>query len=88
MSITTLFHRTGFIAVAYAQKSFVVVDMRGPDVILREGYSEDGKKVRKRKGSQNLPAEGQTCARLKWTICRVGADSAPAVRLMVSYAKG
>jgi hypothetical protein len=62
--------------------------MRGPDVILREGYAEDGKKVKKRKGSQNLPAENQACCRMKWTISRIGTDPTPALRLIVSYAKG
>lgn len=84
----TCMQNPGFIAVAFAQKSFAVIDMRGPEVIMREGYSEDGKKVKKRKGSQNLPGESQAVAKIKWTICRVGADPKLALRLIVTYVKG
>lgn len=74
--------------MTFAQKSLAVVDLRGPDVILREGYSEDGKKVKKRKGSNNLPAESSQACMVDWSICRLGQDASLALRLLVSYTKG
>jgi syntaxin-binding protein 5 len=75
--------------VAYVQKSVVIVDLRGPDVILREGFTEDGLKVkRKKKGSQNVPADSSQCVTLKWTICRLGGDQGLAPRLVLGYARG
>ncbi|KAJ9102613.1 hypothetical protein QFC19_004722 [Naganishia cerealis] len=79
----------GFLAVAYAQKSVVIVDLRGPDVILREGFTEEGLKVKKKKkGSQNVPADSSQCMTLKWTICRLGGDQGLAPRLILGYARG
>lgn len=65
--------------------------MRGPDVILREGFNEDGKtmKRRKRKGNiQNVPAESSVVGAMKWVISGIGGDMSLRPRLIVSYAKG
>lgn len=80
---------TGFLAVAYAQKSVIIVDLRGPDVILREGFTEEGLRVKKKKkGGQNVPADSSQCVAVKWTICRLGQDHGLAPRLVLSYARG
>lgn len=80
---------TGFLAVAYASKSVIIVDLRGPDVILREGFTEEGLRVKKKKkGSQNVPADSSQCLTVKWTICRLGQDHGLAPRLVLSYARG
>lgn len=81
----------GFIAIAFAEHSLAVLDMRGPDVILREGFNEDGKtmKKRKRKGnSQNYPAESSIVSSMKWVISGIGGDPTHRPRLIVSYEKG
>lgn len=81
----------GFIAVAYAQNSLAILDMRGPDVILREGFTEDGKtmKRRKRKGNaHNFPSENSPVGSMKWVISGMGGDPSPRPRLIVSYDKG
>ncbi|TXT13308.1 hypothetical protein VHUM_00675 [Vanrija humicola] len=81
----------GFIAVAYSSNSLAILDMRGPDVILREGFNEEGKtmKRRKRKGNvQNFGSENSPIGAMKWTISGVGGDVGGRPRLVVSYAKG
>jgi hypothetical protein len=68
-----------------------ILDMRGPEVILREGFNEDGKtmKRRKRKGNvQNVPAENSLISSMKWVISGMGGDANPRPRLIVSYVKG
>lgn len=73
------------------QNSLAILDMRGPDVILREGFNEEGKtmKRRKRKGNvQNVPGENSRVGAMKWVISGMGGDSNPRPRLVVSYAKG
>ena len=65
--------------------------MRGPDVILREGFNEDGvqlKKKKKKGNVQNVVGETSVVGSLKWVIAGMGADSTPRPRLIVSYAKG
>lgn len=65
--------------------------MRGPDVILREGFNEEGKtmKKRKRKGNaQNYPAENSVVGSMKWAISGIGGDATRRPRLIVSYEKG
>ncbi|EIW71752.1 hypothetical protein TREMEDRAFT_27343 [Tremella mesenterica DSM 1558] len=81
----------GFIAVAFSQKSLAVFDMRGPDVILREGFDQDGEalKRRKKKGNvQNVPAEQSLVGSLQWVVSGMGPDPTPRPRLIVSYSKG
>lgn len=49
--------------------------MRGPDVILREGFDEDGQmmKKKKKKGSiQNVLPESSVVGSLKWTVSGMG----------------
>jgi hypothetical protein len=58
-------------------------------VLLREGFTEDGMKVKKKKkNSQNLPAESTSCLTLSWAICKMNGESQRAPRLIASYAKG
>lgn len=80
---------TGFFAVSYYANSVAIVDLRGPDVLLREGFTEEGLKVkRKKKNSQNLPAEASSCLTLTWAICKMNGETHRAPRLIASYAKG
>lgn len=66
-----------------------VVDLRGPDILLREGFSEDGMKVKKKKkNSQNLPAETTPCTTLRWAVCKMSGESNRTPRLVASYGKG
>jgi hypothetical protein len=49
--------------------------MRGPDVILREGFDEDGgsvKKKRKKGNVQNVPAESSLVGSMKWVVAGLG----------------
>jgi hypothetical protein len=89
--VPTYTDKAGFIAVAFVENSLAILDMRGPDVILREGFNEDGKtmKRRKRKGNvQNVPAENSVVRTMKWVISGMGGDSNTRPRLIVSYQKG
>jgi syntaxin-binding protein 5 len=66
----------GFISVAFTSKSVAILDMRGPDVILREGFDEDGmvikKKKRKNQNVQNVVGEQSVAGRLKWVVSGMG----------------
>lgn len=78
--------------MAFASKSVAILDMRGPDVILREGFDEDGmqykRKKKKHRNIQNVPGEASLVGNLKWTISGMGSDPTPRPRLIVSYVKG
>ncbi|KAL7424902.1 Lethal(2) giant larvae sro7 [Cryptotrichosporon argae] len=81
----------GFVAVAYATKTLTIMDLRGPEIILREGFDEDGEAMRKRKkkgNAQNVLGEHSLVGCLKWVVSGLGADPTPRPRLIVSYAKG
>lgn len=54
----------GFLAVSYARKSLCIVDLRGPEIILREGFAEEGEKY---KGG-----ESGLALSLNWAICGLG----------------
>ncbi|BEI88387.1 uncharacterized protein CcaverHIS019_0111050 [Cutaneotrichosporon cavernicola] len=81
----------GFIAVAYEQNSLAILDMRGPDVILREGFDGDGRTMKRRKRKahpQNVAAEGSQIGAMRWTVSGMGGDQALRPRLIVSYQSG
>ncbi|CAK9784876.1 unnamed protein product [Cutaneotrichosporon oleaginosum] len=81
----------GFIAVAYEQNSLAILDMRGPDVILREGFDGEGRTMKRRKRKahpQNVAAEGSQIGAMRWTISGIGGDQALRPRLIVSYQSG
>ena len=66
----------GFIAVAFASKSLAIFDMRGPDVILREGFDEDGavmKRKRKKGNVQNVVGENSPVGAMKWVVAGLGS---------------
>ena len=66
----------GFIAVAFASNSLAIVDMRGPDVILREGFDSEGvtmKKKQKKGNVQNVPGEVSPVGSMKWVVAGLGA---------------
>ena len=61
---------TGFLAVSFVQKkSLCVLDLRGPDIILREGFAEEGEKSKK--------GEGSVAQTLTWSICAIGTGWYP-----------
>ncbi|TYJ56810.1 hypothetical protein B9479_002420 [Cryptococcus floricola] len=81
----------GFIAVAFSSKSLAIIDMRGPDVILREGFDEEGtvmKKKKKKGNTQNVLPESSVVGSMKWVVSMMGTDTVNRPRLIVSYAKG
>ena len=80
----------GFFAVSYSNHAVVIVNLRGPDVILREGFDAQGTRVKKRrrKGQVDLPAENSLCLSLNWCISGVGNDTIWAPRLVAMYEKG
>lgn len=79
----------GFLAISYEERSMAIIDLRGPDVILREGFNAEGRKVKnKKKKSHDLPAESSVCRHLAWSICHVGGQGILAPRLIALYAKG
>lgn len=48
-----------------------ILDMRGPDVILREGFDEDGaimKKKKKKGNVQNFVGENSVVGAMKWVV--------------------
>ena len=70
----------GFIAVAFSTKCMAIIDMRGPDIILREGFNEDGQNVKKKKkkgNMQNVPGEQSLVGSLKWTVAGLGGGRIP-----------
>jgi len=65
----------GFLAVAFTSKSLAILDMRGPDVILREGFDEDGiavKKKKKKGNVQNVLGEQAEVGAMKWVVAGMG----------------
>ncbi|KAF7307215.1 WD40 containing SNARE-dependent exocytosis protein [Mycena indigotica] len=74
----------GFLAVAHAE-SLIVVDMRGPRVILRRGH--DKKKARM--SSLHIhAAEANPIVELHWNVSTADNDPQNRVRLLVGYASG
>ncbi|WWC93095.1 uncharacterized protein L201_008060 [Kwoniella dendrophila CBS 6074] len=89
--ICTAVSDIGFIAVAFSSKSLAIIDMRGPDVILREGFNEDGEQMKKKKKKgnvQNVLGEQSVVGSMRWVVSGMGADLVNRPRLIVSYAKG
>ncbi|KDQ15640.1 hypothetical protein BOTBODRAFT_283778 [Botryobasidium botryosum FD-172 SS1] len=68
----------GFLAVAYEQGLLIVVDMRGPFIILRE----DQKSERRHSRTPDVVSH------LKWTICNIDSEGDSALRLVASYQSG
>ena len=65
----------GFIALAFVTRSIAIIDMRGPDVILREGFNEEGVTVKKKlkKGNvQNVVGENSLVGAMKWVVSGFG----------------
>ncbi|KAE9409115.1 hypothetical protein BT96DRAFT_953546 [Gymnopus androsaceus JB14] len=73
----------GFLAVAYVDGSLYVVDMRGPNIILRHGKSKSRHSMVIGMGSETDVA---TC--LRWTICPTETDKRLALRLIVGRSSG
>lgn len=56
-----------------------IIDLRGPEVLLREGFNEDGEKVKKRKkATQNVVGEQSVIGTLKWVISGLGPGKSSA----------
>ncbi|WVO13704.1 hypothetical protein L204_101325 [Cryptococcus depauperatus] len=81
----------GFISVAFSNNSVAIIDMRGPDVVLREGFDEEGMvmKTKKKKGNtQHVLSENSLVGSMKWVVSGMGSDLRNQPRLIISYAKG
>jgi len=61
----------GFLAVSYLQDSVCVVDLRGPDIILREGFGDDSS------ASERRGSVGAVASTLKFAICGLGSGTSP-----------
>jgi syntaxin-binding protein 5 len=61
--------------VAFATKCLAILDMRGPEVILREGFDEEGvmiKKKKKKGNVQNVVGEKSLIGSMTWVISGMG----------------
>ncbi|VDB87527.1 unnamed protein product [Peniophora sp. CBMAI 1063] len=78
----------GFAAVGYTSGNLLMIDLRGPRVLHREGL--DNKSRRHSLGSvlHKRAASGDTVASLTWTICSLHSDSDPKVRLIAIHTSG
>lgn len=56
----------GFLAVSFLQNSLAVVDLREPEIILRDGFGEEGQTVR---------AEVTAVGALSWAVCGLASGS-------------
>ncbi|EMD32655.1 hypothetical protein CERSUDRAFT_118683 [Gelatoporia subvermispora B] len=70
----------GFLAVAYTSGVLLILDLRGPKIILRRVHSD--KSVLHRHG------ERDPFALLTWTVCSTSTDPAPRIRLIATVASG
>ncbi|OCH89538.1 hypothetical protein OBBRIDRAFT_881275 [Obba rivulosa] len=70
----------GFLAVAYSSGTLLIIDLRGPKVILRRSHSE--KSVLHRHG------ERDPIVSLSWTVCGLSSEPAPSIRLLGTVASG
>jgi syntaxin-binding protein 5 len=61
---TAVLSLTGFLAVSFTQRSLCIVDLRGPEILLREGFDEDGEDDRS--------GEGSVASKLRWSVCGYG----------------
>ena len=78
--------------MAFASKSIAILDMRGPDVILREGFDEEGAAIKKKKKKgnvQNVVGENSVVGAMKWVVSGVGpGESIPVSCECSSWAAG
>ncbi|KAF8808127.1 WD40 containing snare-dependent exocytosis protein [Phlegmacium glaucopus] len=88
---------TGFLAVSYTDGSLIVVDMRGPEIILsHEGNKKTKHKLQSpvhvhanRGDGPSSPRSAPDIAKsLTWTISQLDNDSKLSVRLIVAYQSG
>ncbi|THH21204.1 hypothetical protein EW146_g293 [Bondarzewia mesenterica] len=76
----------GFLAVAYADGSLSVVDMRGPNIIIHVPNEQERKSKRHSLLHRAYEADAVTC--LTWTICNISSDPIPRARLLAIQASG
>ncbi|KAI9057006.1 hypothetical protein FKP32DRAFT_1615502 [Trametes sanguinea] len=73
----------GFLAVAYASGSLLVIDLRGPRVILRHDPDSHSSS-----GFLHKHAEAEPFLSLSWASCAMSSDPAISLRLFCSGASG
>ncbi|KAI0828996.1 lethal giant larvae like, C-terminal-domain-containing protein [Trametes gibbosa] len=73
----------GFLAIAYTSGSLLVVDLRGPSVILRRDPDTHGSS-----GFLHRHADTEPIISLTWTCCSVSTDPEVRLRLICSAVSG
>ncbi|TFY59345.1 hypothetical protein EVJ58_g5836 [Rhodofomes roseus] len=73
----------GFLAVAYSSGALLVVDMRGPRVILRNAPTS-----KKDHRHSFLGAKREPIVALTWTACPIESDPIPRIRLIATTSSG
>ncbi|KAI0361067.1 hypothetical protein OH77DRAFT_1417267 [Trametes cingulata] len=73
----------GFLAIAYASGSLLVIDFRGPKVILRHEPNSHGGS-----GFLHRHSEAEPFLSLSWTCCKLATDPTVRLRLICSAASG
>ncbi|KAI0660581.1 lethal giant larvae like, C-terminal-domain-containing protein [Cubamyces menziesii] len=73
----------GFLAIAYASGSLLVVDLRGPRVILRHDASR-----RNSSGFLHKHADVEPFVSLSWACCGLASESGAQLRLFASASSG
>ncbi|KAF7303171.1 WD40 containing SNARE-dependent exocytosis protein [Mycena kentingensis (nom. inval.)] len=74
----------GFLAVAYGE-SLIVVDMRGPRILLRRGREKSKDRM---SFLHAHAAEANNITALHWSVAALEDDQRSSVRLIVGYASG
>lgn len=72
--------RTGFLAIGYMNGVLLVLDLRGPKVIFREGTGMEGGKQAKRRSLSGHSQEGSSkngILSLTWVCCGVNDGAYP-----------
>ncbi|KAA1468094.1 hypothetical protein DENSPDRAFT_833291 [Dentipellis sp. KUC8613] len=76
----------GFFAVSYADGSLLIVDMRGPNVVLH--IDGDAHQKKHRLSLLHKPSSSDPVASLTWTICALSKDPIPRIRLIAVHSSG
>ncbi|GEM06712.1 WD40 containing SNARE-dependent exocytosis protein [Rhodotorula toruloides] len=76
----------GFLAVSN-DATLMVVDMRGPDVLLVDSAGS-GRSAASEKGKSKAKLDSSPITALTWTVCAIGEDHDRSPRLVVSQASG
>ncbi|OBZ79198.1 Lethal(2) giant larvae SRO7 [Grifola frondosa] len=74
----------GFLAIAYQSGALLLVDLRGPHVILRSDVNASGE----RSSFLHRHSQSEPIVSLTWTVCRLSTDQTPHIRLFAIAPSG